>query len=94
MPTIRDYAFEIKLNALARVVASSKEAAVAAMKQVIAGIDLSVPTIDSLNDNTLVSEVQITSASLDADDGTIFEPFEIDGVPSAEYVERLLQRKK
>jgi len=71
-----EYAFDIKLFAVARIIAPSKEKAIAAMREVIHCIDLS----DLETNGTLAQRgCQLTECSLAEDDEETYEPFEIDG---------------
>lgn len=86
---LHDYAFEIKLNAVARVEAPSREAAIAAMKKVISCLDpIELETNEMLLKEGIIS---LTQASLYYDEDETFAPFETDGEPSPGYIARLLR---
>jgi hypothetical protein len=68
---MHEYAFDVKLFAVVRVKAPTKEAAIAALKDVIDCAEL-----------PLFAEqhgVVVTEASLSVDTTEAFEPFEVDG---------------
>lgn len=78
---MHEYAFDVKLFAVVRVVAANKRDAIKAMEQTIDALDLSDAEISGLN-SILVQGLRITEVSL-AEDGEDDNrtPFEIDGEP-------------
>lgn len=77
---MHEYAFDVKLFAVVRIVAAGKTDAIETMKTVVDAMDPTEHWVAGFNQGAKGQQLRITEVSLSPDgDGENEEPFEIDG---------------